>query len=54
MADAAQTIVGVAQLQPLGPIFVVVLGLKQLAAPMVYFVALLDMLAYFHEDYACV
>ena len=52
MAHAAQTIVGVAQLQPVGPIFVVLLGSKQPAAPMVDFVALRDMLAYFRVEYA--
>ena len=45
MANAAQTIVGVAQLMPMGPIFVVLLGPKQLAAPILNFVALRDMVA---------
>ena len=53
MANAAQTIVGVAQLQPVGPIFVVLLGPEQFAAPIVNIVAPRDLLASFHVEYAC-
>ena len=54
MAHAAQTIVGVAQLKPVGPIIVVIMGPEQYAAPVFHFVALRDMLAYLHVEYACV
>ena len=52
MGKSAKTVISVAHLHTLVPIFVVLLVLVQRAAPMVDFVALRDMLAYLHRDFA--